>query len=124
MVSTNDKVVRTAAKNLLLKDWKGNGGVTGFVAQIDQMRTTSFKHTYTVQEAMREYINGAGPLMYNCEIRKWLHHIGFTDDAKLDKYRGVYGDGVGGLYLVLMMRAGTEIYQEYKSKHKPVVKRR
>ena len=117
MVRTNDKRVREAMQRHVLSFYKGNGGTKALVDQMEHLidrRPDAYRYATpkTPYQAGLEMAKGGLFLVYNVDIMKFLHRLGFTDDKRLEKY----SDGAD-LYFPMCARACEEIYKEYMKKH-------
>lgn len=51
-------------------------------------------------------------LIYNDDIRKYLHRLGLTDDKKLENFRSPRGKGMVELYWSLIARDGERLFKD------------
>ena len=115
-MTTNSKKIIDANKRHILNEFKGQGGTTSFVKNVDHVRQAyggrygpliPYKAIYEMY-----YSLGYG-LVYNGPIRQYLHSIGLTNDSILDRDDGNY---LFHLYASLMARDGAKLYEDIKSK--------
>lgn len=115
-MTTNTKAIIQANQKMILKEFKGQGGATGFVKEVDHIRQ-AYAGRYgplTPYKAIYEMYSSIGyGLVYNEPIRQYLHSIGLTDDKKLDRDGGYY---IFHIYASLMARDGAKLYESIKSK--------
>lgn len=121
MVRTNDKRVREAMQRHVLSFYKGEGGRTALVDQIEALMRRGKRGMYqefpTARAAGAYMTEGGCFLCYNSDVEKFLHRLGFTDQARIDKFRNSYGEGAWALYVPMCAKACEEIYDDYMKKH-------
>lgn len=112
-------------KNHLLSFYKGEGGTTQFIKDIEYLRKGYGGRDMGVNYAIMKLMGGPQFLYRTRDIEDYLHRLGFVDDKKLDRYRNPYyvqgmgyDSGADGLYACLMVIAGNAIYNEYWAKRK------
>ena len=106
MVRMTDKKVREAMQRHVVSFYKGNGGKTGLVDEISYLIRQGYGTPYRVGLMLAE---GGTFLVYNTDIRKYLHRIGFKDST-LDK------NDIFKMYSRMCATACEEIYKDAMAK--------
>lgn len=105
-MTTNTKSIIDANQRHIVSCYKGLGGLTGFVDQVDYLVRG---HHITPYAAIRMMVDGGDFLVYNIDVQKYLHRIGLT--KKLDSSKA------WDTYKSLLARDGAKLYASYKKKH-------
>ena len=122
MVSTNDKKVKEAFRRHILSFYKGKGGLTQFVGEINHYLKPGVRGWSTPEEVMFNFWNGPFFLFKSYEIENYMKRLGFTDERRMERYENRYGYGYDGLYVMLLVREGAKMYRDYMEAHKGKVK--
>ena len=122
MVSTNDKKVKEAIRRNILSFYKGKGGLTQFVGEVDHYLRPGVRGWSTPEEVMYNFCQGPYFLFRSYEIEQFMKRLGFTDERRMEKYENRYGYGYDALYFMLVVREGAKMYRDYMTAHKGKVK--
>ena len=122
MVRTNDKKIREAMQRHVLSFYKGEGGRTALVDQLDRLidrRADARRYATpkTPYQAGAEMAKGGCFLVYINDVDRFLARIGLEDKVMYGGVRNEFGDGVWALYVALCAKACEEIYDDYMKKH-------
>lgn len=126
MASSEQKRVQTIMERHIVNSFRGKGGVTRFVKSIDAVRYGGV----TKQDAIWEWVLTNPPLRSDDDIMMFL-----IDDVKITsrqydnfislmKKKKKKGNPWPLMYDNLLYQAAIKVYDEYKTKHRPAVKRR
>ena len=116
MVRTNDKKIREAMQRHVISCYKGMGGKTALVEQLEALMRDRRYHPNAYSAGAYMAKSGCF-LIPTYKIEELLHRLGFTDQARIDKFRNHYGEGAWGLYIPMCAKACEEIYDDYMKKH-------
>ena len=109
-MTTNSKKIIDANKRHILNCYKGKGGATQFVKDIDHYKT--FPDTYRQPYKAMDYVLQAPDLLWRtADVERYLHSIGLIDDRRIEKFGGAWE-----LYTALMKRDGAKLYEDLKKK--------
>lgn len=107
LVNTNSKEIIEKNKRHIIKQM---GGKTVFFNEVSNYM--KYQRGMTPYRAIYEMAQGGDFLIYNEDIRKYLHRLGLKDDEKLDKFRSPRGYGMAELYWSLMARDGERLFKD------------
>lgn len=103
-MTTNSKKIIDANKRHILNCYKGKGGATAFVKEIDHYRT--YPDTYGQAYRAMNYVIQAPDLLWRTvDVERYLHSIGLIDDRRIERFGGAWE-----LYTALMKRDGIALW--------------
>ena len=89
----------------ILSNYKGSGGLTGFVEDIDYLKKG---HGLTPERAIKRLIDGGTFLVYYTDVAKYLNRVGVKYKSNEDAW---------SKYNTMLSKDGAALYREYKKKH-------
>ena len=122
MAGTYTKAIIVKNQNHIKRFYKGKGGMTAFVDEVEHYSKSWRCSPYSV---IAQLVNAPNFLWRTDDIYRYLHSLGLKDDKKIEKYKftfycmGGYETYHGelGLYAALLARDGAKLYDDWVKKH-------